>query len=202
MEFIQRCLRGRDHCRRIERERRARFGAVSRKSIRAITSSPKSPARLLSPPRDESATDADVLRLRRAHPVKSETANGRGGGARARARYPGNHRAFLPLSARGVGDAESPGSRGDSSPKSPVAPRRPRPCASSPPPGRNPATATATATATARTPWNSRDRRWGRVRARRRDEARAISPIRASSEASAARTGRSSDRFTDHRIIK
>ena len=46
--------------------------------------------------RREREVDADVLRLRRAHHVaKSETANGRGGGARARARYPGNHRAFL-----------------------------------------------------------------------------------------------------------
>ena len=49
---------------------------------------------------------------------------------------PGTTGRFSPLSARGVGDAESPGSRGDSSPKSPVAPRRPRPCASSPSSGK------------------------------------------------------------------
>ena len=207
MEFIQRCLRGwRDHCRRIERERRARFGAVSRKSIRAITSSPKSPARLLSPPRDESArltpTSFASVALTTSQRVRQRMA---AAGVRALAPgTPGTTGRFSPLSARGVGDAESPGSRGDSSPKSPVAPPAPTPVrifSSSGKKSRS-ATATATATATARTPWNSRDRRWGRVRARRRDEARAISPIRASSEASAARTGRSSDRFTDRRIFK
>ena len=130
MEFIQRCLRGwRDHCRRIERERRARFGAVSRKSIRAITSSPKSPARLLSPPRDESArltpTSFASVALTTSQRVRQRMA---AAGVRALAPgTPGTTGRFSPLSARGVGDAESPGSRGDSSPKSPVAPPAPTP---------------------------------------------------------------------------
>ena len=209
MEFIQRCLRGwRDHCRRIERERRARFGAVSRKSIRAITSSPKSPARLLSPPRDESArltpTSFASVALTTSQRVRQRMAAAAGACARSRP-VPREPPGVSLRSARAESETRRARGRAETRLRSrPSRPRRPRPCASSPPPGRNPAaaTATATATATARTPWNSRDRRWGRVRARRRDEARAISPIRASSEASAARTGRSSDRFTDRRIFK
>ena len=130
MEFIQRCLRGwRDHCRRIERERRARFGAVSRKSIRAITSSPKAPARLLSPPRDESArstpTSFASVALTPSQKVRQRMA---AAGVRALAAgTPGTTGRFSPLSARGNGDTGSPGSRGYSSPRSPVAPPAPTP---------------------------------------------------------------------------